>query len=979
MKSDGERAHMTCPDVMDLERYVLRELDEPARANTAAHVAQCAACAQQVAELEENLRLAPSLRRGAHAGAGSRAARDADPASPPLADDWFVHAELPPDTVGPYRILRKLGEGGMGSVFEAQQENPRRTVALKMIRPGLVSGSLLARFRHEAQVLGRLRHPGIAQIYEAGTHQPPSGPPQPYFAMELVHGLPLAAYCQAKKLGVRARLELLARVCDAVEHAHQRGVIHRDLKPDNILVDDHGGGGEPQPKILDFGVARVVDPEAQHTTLHTSVGQIVGTVAYMSPEQAAADPAELDTRSDVYALGVICYELLSGRLPYKLNRTNVAESVRAIAHDDPTPLASIDRSLRGDVTTIVAKALEKEKARRYGSAAEMAADIRRHLKDEPITAHPPSTIYQIGKFARRNKGLVAGVVAAFFILWLGVIGTGVGIFQARRAADVARAEAAKAKAVNQFLNEMLASSNPQQLSKTDRAKGPGVTMVEVLNEASARLAAGSLAQQPEIEAAVRRTVGHAYIALGEYDEAEDHYARALAIDRQRFGSGPHPDVADDLSQLGVAYQYQAKYDRAAELCRASLDMRRKLFDEDSVEVAQSMLTLAAAVRDQGDLPEAERLFTRALDVQRRVLGEQDPAVATTLNLLGVVLENQSRLAEAEQAHRRAIEIRQQRFGDEHPDVASARFALGVVLHRQDHNDQAHAMFRQALDVQRRLLGEDHPDVGRTVAHLGVVARALGKLDDVEASLRLGLEIERKRLGDEHPTVATHMNNLAMALSEQGKLAEAEVMLRRVLEIRRKALGPDHPDVGGVLNNVAGMLKEQGKLVEAEAMFREAMELRRRALGDAHPEVGTSMFNLAAVILMAHRPADAEPLCRRSLAIMQSSLGEQHVLTATMHAGLGACLADLERFDEAEPELRRAYDLFLARFGPRDKRTLGMARRLIGTYEVLGKADDLAALRTVVAATQPAAASASDGAVRSTPPTQPATVPVAQRS
>jgi WD40 repeat protein/predicted Ser/Thr protein kinase len=316
-------------------------------------------------------------------------------------------------TIGNYRILHLIGEGGMGAVYEAEQEQPRRTVALKVIKPGLASPELLRRFEQESQALGRLQHPGIAQIYEAGTANTGFGP-QPYFAMEFIRGDSLMDHVKKRQLNARERLQLIAKVADAVQHAHQRGLIHRDLKPGNILIDETGS-----PKILDFGVARVTDSDSQ-TTLQTDVGQLVGTLAYMSPEQVLADPLELDTRSDVYSLGVILYELLSGQMPYPVTR-NLHETLQAIREKDPARLSTVDRIYRGDIETIVAKALEKDKSRRYGSAAELAADIGRYLKDEPIVARPPTAAYQLQKFARRYKALVGGIAAAFVFLVAGVV------------------------------------------------------------------------------------------------------------------------------------------------------------------------------------------------------------------------------------------------------------------------------------------------------------------------------------------------------------------------------------------------------------------------------------------------------------------------------------------------------------------------------------------------------------------------------
>jgi non-specific serine/threonine protein kinase/serine/threonine-protein kinase len=936
---------MACPEIIELEQYLERELDDANMSRLDAHVSSCADCAREIAEMSQNLQLVSSLRRNHLTKNAPPFDFGPEPEAAPaeLAD---------PEMIGPYRILRKLGQGGMGSVYEAQQENPRRVVALKMIRPGLMSSPLMARFRHEAQVLGRLRHPGIAQIYEAGTHQTPVGR-QPYFVMELVHGRTLIAYAQEKQLNDRQRLELMARICDAVQHAHERGVIHRDLKPDNILVDDSAGA--PQPKILDFGVARVVDPDAQHTTIHTFVGQIVGTVAYMSPEQASANPTEIDTRSDVYALGVICYQLLSGRLPYKLNQGSVAESVRTIVQDDPTPLSTLVRSLRGDVTTIVGKALEKDKSRRYTTAAEMAADIRRHLKDEPITAHPPSTIYQLRKFARRNKGLVAGIVATIVVLLLGVIGTSIGMVRARHAAVTARLEANKAKAVNQFLIDMLGSASPKQRSLQQRARGQSLTILEVLNEASNKLnTEGAFKDHPEIEAAVRRTVGDTYSVLGEYATAEPHLRRALAIDEQVQG-GWSPEVAEDLGQLGILLHHQGKLDDADRLYRRSMEISRKLFGEQSAEVAARYLFLGGIARDRGNFKEAESLLSQAIEIARQRNGEQSREFALYSEYLAIVLDKQGRIQEAEAIQRRALDLRRRLLGEDHPDVAQSLQTMGVILYRQSRLAEAEACYRECLAIRVKLFGEDHPDVAEILNNLASLLQQQDKLDEVDQLLTRVLAIETKVFGPDSSEVNQRRNNVAMAMAGRGKFAEAEVMLRQVLEGERRTLGPEHPEVATTLQNIGGMLREQKKFDESESMFREALAIRTKVLGQDTSDVALTQYNLASTLRDQHKYPEAESFFRAALATYSKRLGPEHPHTAMAHAGLGAILSDAGRYEEAEAELLTARRLQQKIWGDADKRTIAATRRLMITYELWGKTAEADALRPFVPATQPATA------------------------
>jgi serine/threonine protein kinase/tetratricopeptide (TPR) repeat protein len=938
---------MSCPDIIELEKYVQRELDGPALALIDQHLLGCADCAREIAEMSENLRLVSSLRR-------SHLTKDQPAFSfpAPAENSEFPSVDEAMDMVGPYRILRKLGEGGMGTVYEAQQENPRRVVALKMVRPGLMSSTLMARFRHEAQALGRLRHPGIAQIYEAGTHQTSHGR-QPFFVMELVHGQTLGEYAQQKQLDDRQRLDLMARICDAVQHAHERGVIHRDLKPDNILIDDNGG--QMQPKILDFGVARIVDPDAQHTTLHTHVGQIVGTVAYMSPEQASAHPTELDTRSDVYALGVICYQLLSGRLPYKLNQASVAESVRAIVQDDPTPLSTVVRSLRGDVTTIVGKALEKDKSRRYPSAAEMAADIRRHLKDEPIAAHPPSTIYQLRKFARRNKGLVAGVVLAFGALVLGFIVTYTQMRAAQRSAVAARGEADKAKAVNEFLNDMLGSANPAARSGAQRSRGQSLTVLEVLNEASNKLNNdGALKDQPQIEAAVRTTLGDTYSVLGEYANAEPHLRRALAVDQQTHGPDS-AEVAEDLSRLGILLHHAGRLDEAEPLYQRCLEIRRRIFGADSREVAAALFCLGGAARDRANFKEAESLLSRAMDITRKHLGEDNREYAMYSLYFAGILEKEGRLGEAEVIQRRVLELRRRLLGEDHPDVAQSLQTLGVILFRQSRLAESEACYRECLAIRVKLFGEDHPDVGEILNNLAAVLQEQNKLDEVDQLLSRVLAIETKVYGPDSSEVVQRRNNVAMAMAARGKFAEAEAMLREVLAGERRTLGLEHPEVATTLQNIGGMLREQQKFAEAESMFREALAIRVKVFGEDNADVALTQYNLATALRDQRRYPEAESLFRSSLDTYIRRLGPEHPHTAMAHAGVGGTLCDMGRYAEAEPELLAARAALRKSWGDADKRTIAITRRLITTYERWGKPAEADALRPFVPTTQPATA------------------------
>jgi tetratricopeptide (TPR) repeat protein/predicted Ser/Thr protein kinase len=815
-----------------------------------------------------------------------------------------------PEQVGGYRILGVLGQGGMGIVYHAEQDSPRRPVALKVLRPDLHSPDVHKRFASEGQLLGRLQHPGIAQVYQAGAADSGRGP-QPFFVMEYIQGRPLTEYARAHELGLRQRLELLAKVCDAVHYAHEMGVIHRDLKPANILVDETG-----QPKILDFGVAHVTDSDRRATTLCTAAGQLVGTLAYMSPEQVSDDPKQLDGRSDVYALGVLGYELLTGRVPFDLASQSLPQATRIIVEQDPPTPGSVNRLLGGDVETILLKALEKDRERRYASAADLAADIRRHLADQPILARPVTTFYQLRKFAKRNKPLVAGVVVAFVALVAGIAGTTTQAVRATRARnravaaerlaarnlDEAQRQAAIAQAVNEFLNnDLLAAANPQRL-------GREVTVREVLDLASANLG-NRFQDEPLVEAAIRATLGETYHYLGDYKAAQLHFARALELRRQAYGED-HPETLIAMSDLGIIYQYTGRW------------------------------------------AEAEELLRRSLAGQRRHFADDHPQLVRTLNSLGTLLFQAARYAEAEPVFSEALE-RARRLGEPgQVDRLDVQNNLANLYATTGRYERAAELYSETLAVRRRLLGEEHP---RTLVCLNNVANvhySLERYQEAESAYRQVFQIRRRTLGEEHPRTLNVAISLSLACQRLGRQDEARTLGEQTLETARRVLGPDHAQTLAVMSNLGGMYAEQGHYDRAEALLVEALPKLRATVGDRHPDTLAGLESLGDLHYRCGRLNEAADTYRAALEGRRAVLGDDHPKTLRVLAALAEVLLTQRAFDQAEPLALECYQRRLAGQGPTAKTTLESIRLLARLYEEWARPDQAAAWRAKLPTTQP---------------------------
>ncbi len=859
--------------------------------------------------------------------------------------------EKPGDRIGRYKLLQQIGEGGCGVVYMAEQEQPvQRRVALKVIKLGMDTKNVIARFEAERQALALMDHPNIAKVLDAGATE--TG--RPYFVMELVRGIKITDYCDQNNLSTRERLDLFIQVCRAIQHAHQKGIIHRDIKPSNILVtmDDRA----PVPKVIDFGIAKATQGKLTDHTLFTAFEQFVGTPAYMSPEQAEMRVLDIDTRSDIYSLGVLLYELLTGQTPFdakKLLQAGLDEIRRTIREQEPprpstclstmlgadlTLIAQhrkaeppkLIHALRGDLDWIVMKALEKDRTRRYETANGLAMDIRRHLENEPVQARPPSAGYRLQKAWRRHQTAfaVAALIAAVLLA-----ATGISAWQAvraTRAVALAQQRLADSEAISRFLTEVFQSPDPAHNGRT-------ITMAETLGAAAKKLET-ALATQPARRAKLQATLSATDYGLGLYPEAIALHEQIRDYYLATFGLEDTNTLAA-MDNLAVFYRAAGRPNDALKLGAEILTLRRKLLGPENTDVLVTMNNVASYYHDVGRFDEALKLREQVLPLDRKVLGPENPRTINAMGNLADSYQDAGRRDEALKLNEEALSLDRKVLGAEHPDTIAATEALANSYESLGRKDEALKLREETLTLSRKVFGPEHP---RTLTPMISLAVSYDEVDRRAEALKLReetLPLTRKVLGPEHPNTLLAMNNLANSYVDAGRKDEALKLREDTLTLSRKVLGPEHPTTLMAMINLADSYDGVGRKAEALKLSEEALPLIRKVLGPEHPDTLTAMINLSNSYVDAGRQAEALKLREEALTLGRKALGAENPTTLMAMIDLANSYDDVDRKAEALKLREETLPLTRKVLGPEHPDTLATMVNLASSYHVAGRLDE----------------------------------------
>jgi serine/threonine protein kinase len=908
--------------------------------------------------------------------------------APPPAETWGDGTTVsPPKDDGPnlidtiiadrYKIRQEIGEGGMGTVYLAEQLRPiRRQVALKLIKPGMDSRNVLARFESERQALALMEHPNIARVLDAGA----TADGRPFFVMELVKGVPITEYCDAHRLDLNVRLALVRQVCSAVQHAHQKGIIHRDLKPSNILVEAHDPGAPGVPKVIDFGLAKATSGlRLSEQSLFTAFGSVAGTPLYMAPEQARFNALDVDTRADIYALGAILYELLTGTTPIareSIRQAALDEMLRVIREVEPPAPSSristsealpslaaarqveparLSRLVRGDLDWIVMKALAKERERRYASAIALADDIERHLNHEPVSAGPPTAAYRFRKFVRRNRARVIAASLVLLALVAGIVGTTLGLLEAKRQERIAIAEAKakeeawKAEALqrqeaekrlgqiekaNQILGSIFKDLNPE---KNERENKPlSALLGERLAQATAQIE-GEAIGDPLAVARMQLTLGVSQLGLGYPERAVELFAKARATFANELGPD-HPETLVSMRNLAWGYEKAGQLDRALPLYEETLALEKSKLGPDHPDTLSTMNDLGVFHLRTGRVDRALPLLEEVLALRKSELGPDHPDTLEIMNNLAGAYTDAGRNDRALALHEETVALCRAKFGPEHIHTLTGMNNLAWSYRQAGKLDLALRMFEEVHAPRKSKLGPDHPDTLNSMNNLALTYSSTGKLDRSIAILEEVLKLRTGRSGADHPDTVAAKANLGKTYGDAGRLAEALPLLEEASRMSRRL-----PRLRWVGSSLLDAYLRAGDIDKAAALAREQLtEVRTDATVDSLRRAGT-MAQIGHALLQAKAWTEAEPVIREALAIREAKEPDAWT-TFNTRSLLGGALLGQKKYADAEPLLRAGYEGMKQRTGkippPSKVRLVEALDRLIGLAEATNRPEEL---------------------------------------
>ncbi|GMU35229.1 MAG: tetratricopeptide repeat protein [Planctomycetia bacterium] len=832
-----------------------------------------------------------------------------------------------------YDVRGEIHRGGQGVVYRAVQKFTQRDVAIKVLREGPFSGpGERARFQREVEILAGLSHPNIVTIHESGIVDGSL-----YFVMDYVAGSALDTFVDEQRArgpkscrftpdgprsNIRNILHLFHSICQAVNSAHLRGVIHRDIKPSNIRVDETG-----HPHVLDFGLAKLSGNRTGGgpSSEVSFAGQFIGSLPWCSPEQAEGRPDKVDTRSDVYSLGVVLYRILTGRLPYDVSGTS-REVLDRILREPPVDPRHHNPAIDEELATMTLKCLDKDPERRYQTAGQVTSDVQRYLDGEAIEAKRDSGWYVLRKTLRRYR--VQTGVACGFVLIIAVSAVALGILYRK-----AQVEARKAETTSNFLRDTLAAADP------NTSQGKEVTVREVLDTAAGRVDE-QLAREPQVAVAMHNTIGQTYLALGHAKEAERSYRAGLDLAMHALGM-EHADTLAAQNGLATAFEDQSRYEEAESLFRECLDTARRTQSPDSPFANDVLHNLANLLRKRSKQAEAQVLLEEALERSRRILGEENPSTLITRKILAAVRQEMGQVDAAEAEYRTILEIQRRTLGDRAPLTLGTMNYLAMLLKARGKLDEAAPMYEDLVRLTREVLGADHPDTLRNMNSYGRLLHAQGKLADAETVLRETLALMTQRLGEDHFDTIVTTNNLSLLLSDQGRLAEAEPLARSALQRGRALLGDDHRDTLVWMNNFANLLARQANNEAAEALYRQVIDARRSSLGAEHPQTLTTMSSLALILVDdgGQRLIEGEVMLRQVLELRRRLLGPTHVDTLLSMNNLVKALLARDLLEEAETLALHALAVSRETLGPAHPLTLLITNNAGATLAKRGRLNE----------------------------------------